>query len=137
MRELEFVKLLVVILVVTIIGGTIWVDVKSGWMSNPDDLDVTVDTFFIRSISYQSDSKADFILGCGSIYGKDYYVCYQVLDDGGIQLMRITAQKAIIYETLDADDTAYVEIEKNGFGITKSIKLYVPIGTIYEQYNFQ
>ena len=98
---------------------------------------ITVETNYIRSISYQSDSKADFILGCGSIDRKDYYVCYQVLDDGGIQLMRILAEKVIIYETLDTDDMAYVEIERNGFGITKSIKLYVPIGTIYEQYNFQ
>lgn len=65
------------------------------------------------------------------------YVCYQVLGDGGIQLMRILAQEAVIYETLAAEDTAYIEMERNGWGITKAIKLYVPMGTIYEQYNFQ
>lgn len=35
--------------------------------------DVTVETIYIRSLYYQRNLKADFILGCGYLDGLDYF----------------------------------------------------------------
>ena len=40
---------------------------------------------------------------------------YQILDDGGVKLIKFDAEKTIIYKTLKTDDEAYAEIIKDGF----------------------
>lgn len=61
---------------------------------------------------------------------------YQILDDGGVKLIKFDAEKTIIYKTLKTDDEAYAEIIKDGFEDIKKIKLYVPKNTIKVEYDF-
>lgn len=94
-----------------------------------------VETCALQGIAYQEQSTGSFALGFGSIKNKSYYVCYQILDDGGLNLLRLPADKTVRYEILDADDEAYAEISKNGLGEYMSIKLYVPKDTAQVDYD--
>ena len=104
-------------------------DVKS----KTDEL--TVETVNLRSVAYQNSLSGRFNLGFGTLNGHDYYVCYEVLDDNGIKLLKLDANKTVIYDTI-TDGEAYAEIESNGWGIVQSIKLYVPTDTIQTEYDF-
>lgn len=97
--------------------------------------EVTVSTVSLRSINYQNVLEGSFTLGCGKLGGQDYYTCYQVLDDGGLKLIKFEAEQTVIYETLTSGD-AYAEISVDGWGFTKEIKLYVPQDTIQTEYDF-
>lgn len=97
--------------------------------------EVTVSTVSLRSINYQNVLEGSFTLGCGKLDGQDYYTCYQVLDDGGLKLIKFKAEQTVIYETLTQGD-AYAEISVDGWGFTKEIKLYVPQDTIQTEYDF-
>ena len=97
--------------------------------------EVSVSTVDLRSINYQNVLEGSFTLGCGKLDGQDYYTCYQVLDDGGLKLVKFEAEKTVIYETLTSDN-AYAEISTDGWGYTKEIKLYVPQDTIQTEYDF-
>ena len=85
---------------------------------------VSVSTCQFASINYQNVSEGAFILGCGKLDGRDYYTCYQVLDDDGLKLIKFDAEITVIYETLTSSD-AYAEISVDGWGVTKEVKLYV------------
>lgn len=97
--------------------------------------EVSVSTVDLRSINYQNVLEGSFTLGCGKLDGQDYYTCYQVLDDGGLKLVKFDAEKTVIYETLTSGN-AYAEISTDGWGYTKEIKLYVPQDTIQTEYDF-
>lgn len=97
--------------------------------------EVSVSTVDLRSINYQNVLEGSFTLGCGKLDGQDYYTCYQVLDDGGLKLVKFEAEKTVIYETLTSGN-AYAEISTDGWGYTKEIKLYVPQDTIQTEYDF-
>lgn len=97
--------------------------------------EVTVSTVALRSINYQNVLEGSFLLGCGKLDGQDYYTCYQVLDDGGLKLIKFKSEQTVIYETLTSGD-AYAEISVDGWGFTKEIKLYVPQDTIQTEYDF-
>lgn len=99
------------------------------------DDEVSVSTVDLRSINYQNVLEGSFTLGCGKLDGQDYYTCYQVLDDGGLKLVKFEAEKTVIYETLTSGN-AYAEISTDGWGYTKEIKLYVPQDTIQTEYDF-
>lgn len=71
-------------------------------------------------------------MGTGHFEEKDYYICYEILDDGGLQLLKLDANDTIIYETLDTQE-AYVEISSE-YNVKN--KLYVPKNTIKVEYNF-
>lgn len=96
----------------------------------------SVETVTLRSISYQNVEKGNFALGCSTIRGKNYYVCYQVCEDGGLKLLQVNAAMTVIYETLNADDTPYAVIERDAWEIIREVKLYVPENIIYESYDF-
>jgi hypothetical protein len=97
---------------------------------------VSVQTVNLRSINYQNVSEGVFILGSGKLDGQDYYTCYQVLDDGGLKLIKFEGEKTVIYETLTSGD-AYAEMSIDGWGDTKEVKLYVPQNTIQKEYDFR
>lgn len=89
----------------------------------------------IYSIYADSGSAGSLTLGCGSIEYEQYYVFYIEKEDGGKIVKKIPANKTIIYETLGESDTAYVEYDYNISGI-KEYRLYVPEGSIIQEYNF-
>lgn len=76
-----------------------------------------------------------FVYGMGRVGEQDCYAAYRVLEDGGKVLYKMQAENTTIYETLDIDAQAYAEEEKNGFGTVKTRRLYVPQGSIAQQYN--
>lgn len=80
--------------------------------------------------SNEYEYEGHFFLGSGSIDGRQYYVAYKVLEDGGKKYFKMDKDKTVIYDTLENADTSYAEIEKNSFGITTKINLYVPKDTI-------
>lgn len=96
---------------------------------------VTTETVHLKSINYSSVVDGSFFLGCGSIGTDSYYVCYEILEDGGVTLIKLDANKTIIYEKLAEDETAYAEISQNGWGEIKGIKLYLPQNTIQVDYD--
>ena len=98
------------------------------------DRDQPVTTVKIKSIQYDSQPNSTFVLGTGSINNTDYYVYYEILDDGGLILKKLNAERTIIYETLNQNTEAYIELNPN-YG--KKNKLFVPKDTIKVKYNFQ
>ena len=80
--------------------------------------------------SNEYEYEGHFFLGSGRIDGRQYYVAYKVLEDGGKKYFKMDKDKTVIYDTLENADTSYAEIEKNSFGITTKINLYVPKDTI-------
>lgn len=80
--------------------------------------------------SNEYEYEGHFFLGSGSIDGRQYYVAYRVLEDGGKKYFKMDKDKTVVYDTLENADTSYAEIEKNSFGITTKINLYVPKDTI-------
>lgn len=96
--------------------------------------ELSVSKVFLKSITYKSSLEGSFTLGHGTLEERDYYVTYQVLDDGGVILKRFDADNTVIYETLK-NGQAYAEIIKDGFGFIK-VKLYVPENTIKVEYDF-
>lgn len=96
--------------------------------------ELSVSKVFLKSITYKSSLEGNFTLGHGTLEERDYYVAYQVIDDGGVILKRFDADNTVIYETLK-NGQAYAEIIKDGFGFIK-VKLYVPEDTIKVEYDF-
>lgn len=94
---------------------------------------VSTRTVDLKSINYTNRLNGSFFLGFGSVNGTNYYVCYEELDDGGIKLLELPANKTIIYETLDTGTKAYTEIDEDAFRI-HDIRLYVPVDTIQVEY---
>lgn len=95
---------------------------------------VTTKTVFLESIDYLSEVSGEFHLGCGDIKEKQYYVAYEVLEDEGKKLLKMPADITTIYDILDENSQACVEIDENGYGIV-AIRLYVPKGTITRNYD--
>lgn len=93
----------------------------------------------VASIDLSNETEGDFhrtfAIGYGSVETKTYYVLYKKLSDGGLSLVKIPADKTVIYQTLSKFDTAYYEITTNGFEDIVGIKLYVPKGSITCEYN--
>lgn len=89
----------------------------------------------LMSLDLQSDIQGSFILGSGSVNSEHCYAAYQILDDGGKKLFTMPAYKTVIYDTLESEDGAYAVIEEKTFGGIQKIKLYVPKGTITQEYD--
>ena len=102
------------------------------WMFETKPQQIT--TIKIKSIQYDKQTNSQFILGTGSLDNTDYYVCYEILDDGGLVLKKLNAERTIIYETLNENAEAYIELNPN-FG--KKDKIFVPKNTIKIKYELQ
>jgi len=106
--------------------------------------EVTTDTVRLASINYSSEIKGSiresFVIGSGYENGRieeeQYYVAYRVLDDGGKKLYKMKADISIIYDTLEADDEAYAEVDTNGLGQLVAVRIFVPQGSIVQDYDF-
>ena len=132
-----FYVLLFLTVIVVVAGG---IYAFSNFRSGISDVksktdELTVETVQLRSVAYHNSLSGCFSLGFGTLNGHDYYVCYEVLEDDGIKLLKLDADKTVIYDTI-TDGEAYAEIESNGWGIVQSIKLYVPTDTIQTEYDF-
>ncbi len=95
--------------------------------------ELSVSKVFLKSITYKSSLEGNFTLWHGTLEERDYYMTYQILDDGGVILKRFDADNTVIYEILK-DEQAYTDIIKDGFGFIK-VKLYVPENTIKVEYD--
>lgn len=100
---------------------------------------VNYNKYPIASVCYDEDIEGEnfrFVLGKGSVSEKGYYVVYQILDDGGKKLLKLDVEKTIIYDILEVGDTPYVELgERDIYGDYLNIRLYVPKGTIQQEYD--
>lgn len=96
--------------------------------------ELSVSKVFLKSITYKSSLEGNFTLWHGTLEERDYYMTYQILDDGGVILKRFDADNTVIYEILK-DEQVYADIIKDGFGFIK-VKLYVPENTIKVEYDF-
>lgn len=96
--------------------------------------ELSVSKVFLKSITYKSSLEGNFTLWHGTLEERDYYMTYQILDDGGVILKRFDADNTVIYEILK-DEQVYADIIKDGFGFIK-VKLYVPEDTIKVEYDF-
>lgn len=124
--------------VAAVVGIVIWAVV--GMFSDTSKVleqgkQTEVHTVLLQSVAVTSQTEGGFFLGCGSVSGEEYYVCYEVLDDGGLKLKKIAAKNTIIYQSLEADEQAYAEITVDGWGVEKEIKLYVPKDTVQVEYD--
>lgn len=91
----------------------------------------------LASLELTSNIEGEFFrLGRGHVGETEYYITYRVFDDGGKQLWKIDANEAVIYETLKPGETAYVERIINGLGTVEKTSIFVPDGTIVQEYDF-
>ena len=137
LKENGPLALLFAALAVVVVGGVVYpiyacIEDTKAFLS--DAKEVTVRTVNLKGVNHMSGVQGGFLLGCGRVSSVDYYVCYEELEDGGIVLAKFDSRKTVIYETLDADEQAYAEIEENDWGV-QGIKLYVPEGTVQVDYD--
>lgn len=95
----------------------------------------TTETIQLYSIDPEQEIYGKFTLGSGFIQSNEVYAAYQILEDGGKKYFTMDKRITVIYETLIADEKPYAEITKNYVKGIKSIKLYVPEGTIIQNIN--
>lgn len=104
---------------------------------------ITTQTIKLASLDCATEIEGELygfglgLIGCvnGSISESSCYVAYQVHEDGGKSLYKIPANIAILYDVLETGEAAYAEVDKNGYGEKKQIRVYVPIGTVPQEYN--
>lgn len=89
-----------------------------------------IDLYTINTGNMLSGS---FMLGYGCIKETYYYCCYRILEDGGKTIYKFEMEKTTIYETLESEEQAYVEVVKNGLGRVISYNLYVPQNSIIKE----
>lgn len=90
----------------------------------------------IVSVTRDSSEKGSFALGFGTIEGDSYFVYYVAKEDGGKFLEQVESDKATVYDVLQDDESPYVKYKVNGLGHILSYELYVPEGSITEEYDF-
>lgn len=99
---------------------------------------VETSKYLIVSVKYNEQVEGEyrsFILGKGEVSEISYYVVYQVLEDGGKKLVKLETDDTIIYDNLNDSDEPYVEYDKNKYDEILAIRLYVPKGTITQDYD--
>ena len=125
--------------VAAIVGFVMWIIVGMfsdfGSVISEQSKQYEIRTVHLQSIAVTSQTEGGFFLGFGSVGGEEYYVCYEVLDDGGLKLRKIAATNTVIYQTLDDGEQAYAEVTINGWGIELGTKLYVPKDTVRVEYD--
>lgn len=101
--------------------------------------EIHTETFPLQSINTTTRTSGSsfhyFTYGVGQLNEKDYYVAYRIFEDGGKELYKMNAANTRIYETLDVDAQAYVEVDTNGYGTIMAYRLYVPQGSIEQKYD--
>ena len=102
---------------------------------NEEGNKITTTTKELISLDINSEVNGRFILGGGRINEKQCYCAYEMLEDEGKKLFKMDAAVTVIYDKLDENDMAYAEIDTNGWGETVSVRLYVPKGTIVQEYD--
>jgi len=108
---------------------------KNRWQAARDKIE-GISRYPILSLNVSESVSGSFVLGIGRVEEKTYFVVYQVLSDGGRKLLQLPANSAIVYETLEANESAYVEIVYSLGGNIKSSRIYVPKDSIRQEYNF-
>ena len=98
--------------------------------------EISTETVPLRAINLGNQASGSFVFGCGSLGNENYYVCYEVLEDGGLKLTKYKTSVTIIYETLKENETAYAEVSINGHGKVVGVKMYVPENAIQTEYSF-
>ena len=102
---------------------------------------IITETVKLASLSLSSTIEGDyesiFTLGRGFINEKFYYYAYKINQDGSKSLYEMDAKITKIYDSLEKNELAHAEVIKNGHGTIKEIKLYVPVGTIQQEYNLE
>lgn len=84
----------------------------------------------IQSVDIQSERDGRFILGLGWEADEKAYYVYQITDDGGKKLTKYLAEDVTIYDNLDDGKQPYMDITDK-----HNIKMYLPKGTITEEYD--
>ena len=131
----------VVFLVVSIVVGTYVL--RTIHEQTREANTITTQTIRLASLDYVTEIEGEihgFGLGLighvnGSISESSCYVAYRVHENGGKSLYKIPTNIAILYDTLDKNQDAYAEVDVDGYGTTKQIRLYVPQGTVPQNYD--
>ena len=89
----------------------------------------------ILSINISNKAEGSFVLGVGTVKNKEYYIAYEVLKDNGKKLVKIPIDNSVIYDILEDEENAYIEIVTNGLRQEVETKIYVPKGTITKEYD--
>lgn len=84
----------------------------------------------IQSVDIQSERDGGFILALGWEGDEKAYYVYQITDDGGKKLTKYSAEDVTIYDNLDNGEQPYMDITNR-----YDIKMYLPKGTITEEYD--
>lgn len=76
-----------------------------------------------------------FYVGHGSLESVEYYVTYERIEDGGLLFAKYPCDDTVIYTSLAAGSTAYVEKDLNEYGSVLAYRLYVPEGSVVQEYD--
>lgn len=131
------VRILALLFIIFVVGAILYSSMQFLMGVNNSLNETTTETRTILSVTYgEALEGARFSLGYGYIRGEEYYTCYQKADDGGISLLKLSADVTTIYPSLSDDEEAYVVMEVSALGSIKSAKLYVPANTIQMEFDF-
>lgn len=84
----------------------------------------------IQSVDIQSEKSGSFILCLGWETNEKVYYVYEITDDRGKKLVKYSAEDVTIYDNLESGEQPYVDITDK-----YNIKMYLPQGTITEEYD--
>jgi len=96
------------------------------------------DKIQIESLEYGQSIRGYFVLGSGSVNGRDVYIYYTKNTDGGYIRNRVNSDDTIIY--MDENESPYliskyVETNRLHVQFINSYELHVPNGTITKTFN--
>lgn len=130
-----FLLLILITIMVIAIGIPLGLLAKGFNDTYAEMKEVKAEKILLASTVHDTRSEGKFRYGRGYIEDKDYFVAYQILDDGAKKIYKMEAQKTYIYNTLQPGEQAYVDVYKDGFGYIQKYHLYVPENAIEEEYN--
>ena len=83
-------------------------------------------TIYIKSISVTDENGDYFTLGRTTDHTKQYYVCYEEMEDGCLKVHEFESKKTVFNNTLSKDEKPYAEVMVNDYGEILKVKLYLP-----------
>lgn len=89
----------------------------------------------LESVDLQTQLNGSFTYGRGSIQEKEYYVVYEVQEDGGLVLEKYSATDTVLYPILDKGSRPYVEKDLTKYDRVIQYRMYIPKNSIEKKYD--
>lgn len=92
-----------------------------------EDLSISEPIEIYSAISSKK-TQGVFVLGTGFLNKTEYYVFYEVAEDGAKEYTKYRKDISRIHDTLQGSAQPYIQVTTNGFDSVTCVDIYVPEG---------